>query len=99
MLIFGANVVLGCILQTWGYNNSGRSILVGGILMHFLSNAAMIFTNGIFELYSTPPLYGYIQVGLNLLAVALIVVIWKPATLNRGQFPTALETDPATSLQ
>ena len=83
MALFVVIVILGSVLQTWGYNNTGRSILVGGILMHFFANAAVVFTNGIFSGYAATPSYSYIQIALNLLAVITITAIWKPQNLAR----------------
>ena len=48
------SVILGSVIHTWTYNITGRSILVGGILMHFSQNAAMVLLGGIFADFRMP---------------------------------------------
>ena len=80
---FLAMPVMGSILHTWIYNNTGRSILVAGILMHFMQNALMIFLGGIFDRFKMPAAYyAVLAVVLGLVSI-LVVIVWGPETLAR----------------
>jgi membrane protease YdiL (CAAX protease family) len=80
---FLAMPVMGSILHTWIYNNTGRSILVAGILMHFMQNALVIFLGGIFDSFKMPPAYyAVLAVVLGLVSI-LVVIVWGPETLAR----------------
>jgi membrane protease YdiL (CAAX protease family) len=80
---FLISVTLGSILHTWVYNNTGRSILVAGILMHFAQNATMTFLGGIFERFNMPPAYWMVVLVMTGLAAALVVIVYGPKNLTR----------------
>ena len=53
-VFFILSVALGSVLITWVYNNTRRSILVAGFLMHFAQNASLILLGGIFDGFTMP---------------------------------------------
>jgi membrane protease YdiL (CAAX protease family) len=73
--IFMLALVVGSILYTWIYNNTGRSTL-SAILFHFMQN----FTGELFELSARAELYSFV---LTIMAATLVVVVWGPKTLAR----------------
>lgn len=75
-------VVLVSVIHTWSYNNTGRSILVAGILMHFFSNATIIFLGGIFDQFSMPHLYYAVLPFAAIIVIGVIVNQTTPATLT-----------------
>lgn len=78
---FLGTVTLGSVLHTWIYNNTQRSILVAGFLMHFTQNATLIFLGGIFERFSMPPAYWAVLPVVLVSAVTLVVFLYSPHTL------------------
>jgi len=83
-------------LHTWAYNNTGRSILVAGILMHFLKNAAVIFMAGIFDQFAVSRGYWIVLPAVYILVVAVIVAIWGPETLARQPGARAGTSQPSS---
>ncbi len=79
---FILSVPLGNVLITWIYNNTGRSILVAGFLMHFAQNASLIFVAGIFERFTMPLAYWTVVLVMSAFAALLIVIIYGPKTLT-----------------
>jgi membrane protease YdiL (CAAX protease family) len=79
---FILSVTLGNVLITWIYNNTGRSILVAGFLMHFEQNASLIFVAGIFERSTMPPAYWTVVLVMSAFAAIMIVIIYGPKTLT-----------------
>lgn len=79
---FILSVPLGNVLITWIYNNTGRSILVAGFLMHFAQNASLIFVAGIFERFTMPPAYWTVVLVMSAFAAIMIVIIYGPKTLT-----------------
>jgi membrane protease YdiL (CAAX protease family) len=75
--IFMLALVVGSILYTWIYNNTGRSTL-SAILFHFMQN----FTGELFELSVRAELYSFL---LMIVAAMLVVVVWGPRTLTRRE--------------
>ena len=75
--IFILALVVGSILYTWIYNNTGRSTL-SAILFHFMQN----FTGELFELSVRAELYSFL---LMIVAAMLVVVVWGPSTLTRRE--------------
>jgi membrane protease YdiL (CAAX protease family) len=73
--IFMLALVVGSILYTWIYNNTGRSTM-SAILFHFTQN----FTGELFELSARAELYSFI---LTVVVATLVVVMWGPKTLTR----------------
>ncbi len=78
-------VPAGSVLHTWVYNNTKRSILVAGVLMHFTRNLATILMAGIFDSFSMPIEYWLALPIVYLLAVVVVTTIWGPQTLTRKQ--------------
>lgn len=78
---FIVSVTAGSVLHTWAYNNTGRSILVAGILMHFVRNATTIFMGGIFDRFAVPEGYWVALPIVYILAAVVVVGIWGPKTL------------------
>jgi len=76
-VFFIASVAIGAILHTWIYNQTGRNILVAGILMHFTQNATMIFLAGIFDGYSMPPAFWPMQFVTTALVAAWVAMRWR----------------------
>ena len=79
---FLLSVTLSNVLITWVYNNTGRSILVAGFLMHFAQNATLIFLAGIFERFTMPPFYWTVVLVVSAFATGLIVLIYGPKRLT-----------------
>ena len=74
---FILSVALGSVLITWVYNNTGRSILVAGFLMHFAQNATMIMLGGIFDSFTMPPAYWAVVLVETAIATVLVcVLLW-----------------------
>jgi membrane protease YdiL (CAAX protease family) len=80
---FLLSVTSGSVLITWVYNNTGRSILVAGFLMHFTQNATLIFLGGIFERFQMPPGYWTVVLVETAVASAVIVLRYGSKTLTR----------------
>ncbi len=78
---FVLTAVMISVLQTWIYNNTERSTLVAGIMMHFLANASLVVMAGIFGDYSMPDTYWWVSILLYSLATATIVILFGPKTL------------------
>lgn len=68
-------IMPGSILQTWIYNNTGRSTL-SAILLHFMGN----FTGELFELSARAEIYSFL---LAIAAAIIVVLAWGPKTLTR----------------
>jgi membrane protease YdiL (CAAX protease family) len=68
-------IMPGSILQTWIYNNTGRSTL-SAILLHFMGN----FTGELFELSARAEIYSFL---LAIAAAIIVVLSWGPKTLTR----------------
>jgi membrane protease YdiL (CAAX protease family) len=81
-ICFLVSVTLGGIIHTWAYNNTGHSILVAGVLMHFAQNAAMIFLGGIFDEFTLPPAYWSIQLAVTAVVAGTLVLVYGPRTLR-----------------
>jgi membrane protease YdiL (CAAX protease family) len=73
--IFMLALVVGSILYTWIYNNTGRSTF-SAILFHFTQN----FTGELFELSARAELYSF---SVTFVVAILVVVVWGPKTLTR----------------
>ena len=82
-IAFTLTTVLSSVLQAWIYNNTNRSTLVAGILMHLLANVSIVFVAGIFDKFSLPGAYWTISLLLYGLATTVIVVIFGPKKLIR----------------
>lgn len=80
---FILSVAMGSILITWVYNNTGRSILVAGFLMHFSQNATLIMLGGIFDSFTMPPAYWTVMLVETVIAVVLVVFFYGSKTLTR----------------
>jgi membrane protease YdiL (CAAX protease family) len=80
-VLFIISVTIGSILHTWAYNNSGRSILIAGILMHFTHNASLIFLGGIFDRFEIPPSYWSVILITTLLAATALLIRCGPKSL------------------
>ena len=80
---FILSVAMGSILITWVYNNTGRSILVAGFLMHFSQNATLIMLGGIFDSFTMPPAYWTVMLVETVIAVLLVVSCYGSKTLTR----------------
>ncbi len=78
---FILSVTLGSVIITWTYNNTGRSILVAGFLMHFVQNAAMILLTGIFDNVTLPPAYWTVVLIESAIAAGVIVLRYGWKTL------------------
>jgi membrane protease YdiL (CAAX protease family) len=83
---FLAAVTIGNIIHTWAYNNIGRSILVAGILMHFVQNATMVFMGGIFDNFTVPPTYWLVWLVFTTIVSATLVLVYGKQTLTRQPF-------------
>ena len=81
-ILFIMSVTLGSVIHTWAYNNTGRSILVGGVLMHFTQNAATIFLGGIFDEFTFPPAYWPIQLTITAIVAGTLILVYGPWTLR-----------------
>jgi membrane protease YdiL (CAAX protease family) len=80
---FVISVTLGSVIHTWVYNNTRRSILVAGLLMHFTQNVAMIFLGGIFDDFKMPPAYWLVLPVLTGITVVVLIAIYGARTLTR----------------
>jgi uncharacterized protein len=80
---FILSVAMGSVLITWVYNNTGRSILVAGFLMHFSQNATLIMLGGIFDTFTVPPAYWTVMLVETVIAVLLVVSCYGSKTLTR----------------
>ncbi len=81
-LSFIITPIMSSVIQTWAYNNTGRSTLVAGIMMHFLTNASLIFMSGIFDKFSMPSGFWIVSMSLYTISAVIIVVVWGPRTLT-----------------
>jgi membrane protease YdiL (CAAX protease family) len=68
-------VVVGSIFHTWSYNNTGGSITVSGILIHFVQNASLIFLAGIFDQFTMPTLYWPVSTVLYI--ILALILVWQ----------------------
>ena len=85
---FIVSVALGSILITWTYNNTGRSILVAGFLMHFAQNASLILLGGIFGSFTMPPAYWTVVLVETAIVAGLVVFFCGSKSLaDRARFP------------
>ena len=82
---FVLTAVMISVLQTWLYNNTDRSTLVAGIILHFLANASLVMMAGIFDNYSMPESFWWVSLLLYSLAAASIVILFGRKTLIRKQ--------------
>lgn len=80
---FILSVALGSILITWVYNNTGRSILVAGFLMHFAQNASLILLGGIFDSFTMPPAYWAVVLVETAIAAGLVLFFYGSRTLTK----------------
>jgi membrane protease YdiL (CAAX protease family) len=80
---FLLSVTLGSVIITWVYNNTRRSILVAGFLMHFAQNATMILLTGIFDSVNIPPTYWTVVLIESAIAVGAILLVYGSRTLKR----------------
>lgn len=78
-------VTLISVVHTWTYNNTGRSILVAGVLMHFVSNATLIFLGGIFDQFSMPSIYWVLYPIMILITIGLISIRYHLVSLAPRQ--------------
>lgn len=69
-------IVVEAVLYTWIYNNTSRSTL-SAILFHFAGNAF----GEMFALSEQAEVYNFV---IGIVAVIVVVVIWGPKTLTRG---------------
>jgi membrane protease YdiL (CAAX protease family) len=74
-------VTAGSVLHSWAYNNTGRSIAVAGVLMHFTQNATLIFLGGIFDYHTTPTLFWPVLAVLTIITACIIVGLFGGETL------------------
>jgi membrane protease YdiL (CAAX protease family) len=87
-VFFTLSVALGSTLITWVYNNTRRSILVAGFLMHFAQNATLILLGGIFDSFTMPPAYWTVVLVETAIAAGLVVLFYGSKTLaHRVGFP------------
>jgi uncharacterized protein len=82
-LSFTISVVFGSVITTRAYHLTGRSILVAGILMHFLYNASITLLAGSFEGFSVPPSYWIVMPVVFFLVAVGSVLLLKPRALGR----------------
>ncbi len=80
---FILSIPLGSVIITWAYNNTGRSILVAGFLMHFAQNAAMILLTGIFDSSTLPSSYWTVVLIESAIAAGVIVLRYGAKSLVR----------------
>ena len=83
---FVISVVFGCVITTRAYHLTGRSILVAGILMHFMYNASIILLSGNFGGFSVPPSYWSVAPVVFFLAAAGSVLLRKPGAASGAHF-------------
>jgi membrane protease YdiL (CAAX protease family) len=81
---FILSVAMGSVLITWVYNNTGRSILVAGFLMHFSQNATFILLGGIFDTFTVPSAYWTVALIEIAIAAALVLFLYGSKTLTRS---------------
>lgn len=86
--IFMLSIVLEAVLYTWIFNNTGRSTLAA-ILFHFAGNAFG-------EAFALSPVAERYTLLISLIAVIVVVLIWKPATLMGRSSPTPSALDSLT---
>jgi membrane protease YdiL (CAAX protease family) len=79
---FILSVAMGSVLITWVYNNTGRSILVAGFLMHFSQNATLIMLGGIFDAFTMPPAYWVVMLVETAIAAGMVVFFYGSRTLT-----------------
>ncbi len=82
------------VVITWAYNNTGRSTLVAGFLMHFLANVTLTFLAGNLERFAMPASYWVISPAINVAVAAAVVWIWGPKTLSRRVTRRARQATP-----
>lgn len=82
-VFFILSVALGSVIITWVYNNTGRSILVAGFLMHFAQNATLILLGGIFDSFTMPSAYWAVMLVETAIVAALVVIFYGSKTLTR----------------
>jgi membrane protease YdiL (CAAX protease family) len=77
-LSFFISVIFGSVMITRAYHLTRRSILVSGILMHFMYNLSITLLAGSFGDFSVPPGYWMVMPLVFGLAAAGSVLLWKP---------------------
>lgn len=75
-LAFVLGAVASSVIQGWAYNHTGRSILVAGFLMHFLTNLSLTLLAGTFDQFSLPSGYWVVS-SLVYLVVAGSIALLK----------------------
>jgi membrane protease YdiL (CAAX protease family) len=81
-LSFTISVVCGSVIITRAYHLTGRSILVAGILMHFMFNLSITLLAGNFGSFSVPPSYWIVMPVVFFLAALGSVLLWRPRALR-----------------
>jgi membrane protease YdiL (CAAX protease family) len=90
-------VVAGSVFHTWSYNNTGRSIAVAGIGIHFVQNASLIFLAGIFEQFTMPILYWPISTLMYIVLAVFLVWRYGSRTLKVRTHIQQLKPDAANA--
>jgi len=75
---FVTAVVFGCVITSRAYHLTGRSILVAGILMHFMYNLSITLLAGNFGGFSVPASYWIVTPVVFFLAAAASVLLRRP---------------------